>query len=464
MNVASYGISYPSIGPGALLDVRPSGVVDQQTLLEPGFPYGEDLLQFIWELRSFDQRDLRTTDGRVVEVLRAGTIQRNSGPDLSGALIRIDGQLWAGNVEVHLRSSEWNAHGHQFDHAYDNVILHVVYQHDTEVSTTKGTVPPTLELMPRVRLASVAMHRDLMLSRTRIPCSGSIHDVDQGLIDRWLEQVLHDRLERKGAEVETLYRRLGNDPRETFYHLLLRGFGFNVNAEAFSMLAIALPLRTLLKYRDDPFRTEALLFGQAGMLRTDLTEEHPRRLQDEHRLLAQLHGLRPAPLAAWKFGRMRPANFPTIRIAQLAQLISRSDGAFSSLLEQDDPTALRSALDVEAAGYWREHYRFDHPSAPSAKRLGRPAIDGIIINAVVPYLYSLHRLRADPNSAERALRLLCALPTERNKVTAEWEAVGVRVGSAARSQALLELTKAFCGQRRCLSCAIGADLLQRPHP
>ncbi|MEO8589993.1 MAG: DUF2851 family protein [Flavobacteriales bacterium] len=438
--------------------------VDLWTLLEPGFPYGEDLLQFIWESQLFDRGGLQTTDGRSIEVLNPGRVQRNSGPDLCEALIRIDDQLWAGNVEVHLRSSEWNAHGHQGDPAYDNVVLHVVYQHDRDVRTTKGVLPPTLELMSRVPLGSVAIHRDLMLNQSWVPCAGSVHHVDPRLIEGWLGRVLLERLDRKAAEVEAMFHQLGNDPRETFYHLLLRGFGLNVNADPFGMLAVALPLRILEKYRDDPFRTEALLFGQAGLLRTDFVDDHPRRLQEEHRLLAQLHGLRPAPLSAWKFGRIRPANFPTIRIAQLAQLIARSDGAFGSLLDQDDPLALCATLDVEAGGYWHDHYQFDRIAMPSIKRLGRSAAEGIIINTIVPYLFAMKRLRGDTALAERALRFLGALPAERNSISKAWERIGVQAGCAAHSQALLELKNAYCGQRRCLSCVIGAALLKHPIP
>ena len=438
--------------------------VDHRTLLEPSFPYGEDLLQFIWESQCFDQRDLRTTDGRSIEVLNAGRIQQNSGPDLSEALIRIDGQLWAGNIEVHLRSSDWNTHGHQFDPAYDNVTLHVVYQRDRAVLTSKGAELPTIELMDRVRLDSVSQHRDLMLSRAWVPCAGSIDRVDPELIDRWLERVLLQRLERKADEVEGLFRRLGDDPRETFYNVLLRALGSKVNAEPFGMLANALPLRVLLKYRDDPFRIEALLFGQAGLLRTDFVEDYPRRLQAEHQLLAQLHGLRPAPLAAWKFGRMRPANFPTLRIAQLTQFITRSDGAFSSLLDEDDTFVLRTALDVEASGFWNDHFTFGQVATASPKRLGGSAADGIIINAIVPYLFAQKRLRGDDASAERALHLLRRLPAERNSITHGWAALGVRIDNAAHSQALLELKNRYCGQRRCLSCVIGTELLKHANP
>lgn len=437
---------------------------ERNALLEPGFPYGEDLLQFIWESQLFERRGLHTTDGRAVEVLRPGKVQGNSGPDLSGALVRIDGQLWAGNVEVHLRSSEWNAHGHQLDHAYDNVVLHVVYEHDGSASTTKGIAPPTLELMSRVDPTSIVRHRELMESRAWVPCAASINAVDPAIVDAWLERILIERLERKAAGVEALHERLGRDARETFYHLLLRSFGSNVNAEPFGMLGFALPLRILEKYKDDPFRTEALLFGQAGLLRTDLIDEHPRRLQDEHRILSHLHGLKPAPLSAWKFGRMRPSNFPTVRIAQLAQLIARSDGGFGSLLDVDDPLEVRAALDVEAGLYWREHYQFDREAAPSSRRLGAAAADGIIINAIVPYLLAMKRIRGDARAAQRGLGLLRNLPPERNSITRRWEELGVDLRSAARTQALLELKDLYCGQRRCLSCVIGAELLRHTHP
>ncbi|HRH37573.1 MAG TPA: DUF2851 family protein, partial [Flavobacteriales bacterium] len=215
------------------------------TLLDPAFPYGEDLLQFIWEQRMFDQRNLRTTDGRDVEVLKAGRIQQDSGPDLSDARIRIDDQLWAGNVEVHLRSSEWNAHGHTRDPAYDSVVLHVVYEHDVEVHTSSGAVIPTVELYPRISTESIKLYHALMRGKGFVPCSGLVQGVDMAKTSAWLERMLIHRLERKTKEVEALYLKLANDPAETLYHMLARSFGLKVNAEPFSMLAHALPLKVI---------------------------------------------------------------------------------------------------------------------------------------------------------------------------------------------------------------------------
>jgi hypothetical protein len=435
------------------------GPVASSVLLDPAFPYGEDLLQFIWEQGLYDARALRTTDGRPVEVVKPGRIQRDSGPDLTDARVRIDGQLWAGAVEVHLRSSEWTAHRHHADPAYRNVVLHVVYEHDAEVSN-HGRHLPTVELHRRIPPESIAAYHALMRGKGFVPCANQLPAV-RDAAGIWLERVLVERLEHRTAHVEALYRSLGNDPAGTFYHLLARAFGLKVNAEPFGMLARALPLKLLLKYRDDALRTEALLFGQAGLLGVDFVDEHPRRLQHEHALLARLHALRPMPVAAWKFARMRPVNFPTVRIAQLAALVMRCDGDLGALLQAPDIKALRGLLDVEAGPYWRDRYTFDRPSPPKPKRLGRAGADHLIINAVVPGLFALGGLHGRADQRERALRLLEELPAEDNAVLRGWAALGVPAGNAARGQALMELRDRYCTARRCLSCGIGNQLLRR---
>lgn len=449
---------YGSSAEGNLRMIRT--VPDGPLLLEPGFPYGEDLLQFIWESRLFEHHALRTTDGRALEVLRPGRIQQNSGPDLLDAQLRIDGQLWAGTVEVHLRSSEWNAHGHQFDPAYENVVLHVVYEHDAEVRTAQGRVLPTIELLPRIASESIAMHHALMRDQGFVPCAGKMDRMDITRLSPWLERVLVERLERKTLEVERLFQQLNGDAAETLYHMLARAFGLKVNAEPFSMLAHALPLRTLQKYRDDALRTEALLFGQAGLLQVDFVDEHPRLLQREHALLSRLHDLKPAPVAAWKFGRMRPVNFPTIRIAQFAQVLQTCTGGLSDLLQAEHVGEIHCMLNITAGEYWNTRYQFDVPSAERPKRLGRAGADHIIINALVPVLFALGRIQGDQALADRAMDLLEELPPEANAVLEQWADVGLVADTAARGQALLELKSSYCAAKRCLSCAIGNQLLR----
>ena len=430
-------------------------------LFDARFPYREELLQFIWEQQLFERKDLRTVDGELVEVLKPGRLHKNSGPDLQDGQVRIGGQLWAGNIEIHIKSSEWFAHGHEKDPTYDNVVLHVVFEHDMDIRTNVGARIPTLELKDRIQPESVAAYQELMHAQSWIPCASQFAQADQSRLSMWLERLLIERLERKCAEVETIYRQLGNDAAETFWHMLARGFGFKTNAEPFGILARVLPLKVLLKYRGDPFRLESLLFGQAGLLQVDFLDDHPQRLQHEHRVLAGLHALKPAPLAAWSFGRLRPPNFPTIRLAQLAQLIAKSDGTFSQLLEHDDPASILGHLDVEAIGYWTDHYRFDRETDPTPKRLGRSSAELLIINTIVPYLFAMGRARGDEALQERALKLLERLPPEHNTILEGWAKLGLKADTAARSQALIELKNSYCGQRRCLSCVIGVDLLRK---
>ena len=433
-------------------------VLATDILLDPAFPYGEEFLQFIWEAGLYDASGLCTTDGRSLEVLHAGRIQHGSGPDLQHARIRIGEQLWVGNVEVHRRASEWNAHGHHRNPAYNNVILHAVYLHDADVRTAEGNSPPTVELRSRLNEANVALHHRLMRDEGWVPCAKDLHHVESDRVRLWLERLMVERLERKTLEVEALYKRLGNDPVETFHHMLLRGFGFKVNTEAFAMLANALPGKLLKRYRGDALRTEAMLFGQAGLLDGAYLDDHPQRLQVEYRILAHLHGLRPMPAVAWKFGRMRPSNLPSLRIAQLAALIEARPDLMHCMTEEDDPSRILDALDIEAGGYWRDHYLFDRLSPARSKRLGARAAAGIVINTVAPYLFAMGRIRGHQSFQDRALELLERMPPERNSVIDGWAELGLVADNAASGQALIELKNRYCSERRCLFCAIGTRL------
>ncbi|MCC7502757.1 MAG: DUF2851 family protein [Flavobacteriales bacterium] len=437
---------------------------EHDVLLDPSFPYREELLQFIWEQGLFHRHGLRTVDGEPVEVMQAGVRQANSGPDLVDATVRIGGQLWAGTVEVHVRASEWYAHGHHTDPAYDNVVLHVVWVHDMDVRTSGGGRPPAVVLKDLVDPQRLAVFADLMKRKAWVPCERQVAGVGEKVVDDQLEQVLRARLERKAAEVQLLHERLGNDPLATLHHMLLRAMGSKVNAEPFSMLANALPIKTLLKVRDDAARTEALLFGQAGLLQVDFLDEYPRLLQQEHALLARLHDLRPAPVAAWKFGRLRPSAFPSLRIAQYAQLIMQHGNSLMDLLETEDVDQLTARLNVAASTYWNTHHRFDQLSPESVKRLGADAVEHILINAVVPLRLGLGRTLGRKRMSAGAAELLRQLPPERNVIMRGWASLGIQAGDAARSQALIELKNHSCALRRCLTCGIGRDLLKRSSP
>lgn len=430
----------------------------------PEFPHGEDLLQFIWEQQLFVRQDLTTVEGHTVEVVKPGRLQPNSGPDFQDGRVRLDGQLFAGNIEVHVRASEWFLHSHHEDPAYDNVILHIVHTYDMDVRTSKGGRIPTLVLGDRISKASLVAYERLMHTKAWVPCEGSIGSVDPARIDFWLERLLVERLERKTEDVEQTMARCSGNEAEAFHQHLAAGFGFKVNAEPFAQLARALPLKVLLKYRDDAFRTEALVLGTAGLLQVDFVDEHPRRLQEEFKALAALHGLKPLSPAIWKFGRLRPANFPTVRVVQFARLFTKVDGAFSRLLEQERAADLVTLLEVEADGYWRDHWLLDKSAKPEPKRLGRTAAELLVINVIVPFLFAVGRVRGKPEVADRALGLLEQLPPEANNIVEGWESLGIHASTAARTQPLLELKNEYCGQRRCLHCVIGTELLKRPAP
>lgn len=430
----------------------------------PDFPHGEDLLQFIWEQQLFARQELRTVEGHAVEVVKAGRLQTNAGPDFHDGRIRFDGQLFAGNIEVHVRASEWFLHKHHEDPAYDNVILHVVHTHDMDVRTSKGGRVPTLVLGGRLSKERLTAYERLMHTKAWVPCANTIGTVDPTRIDLWLERLLIERLERKTKEVEQLIVRCGGDEAEAFHQHLAAGFGFKVNADPFAQLARALPLKVLLKHRDDALRTEALVLGTAGFLQVDFVDEHPRLLQEEFKALAALHGLKPLSPAIWKFGRLRPANFPTVRLVQFARLFSKLDGAFDRLLEQERAADLVALLEVEADGYWRDHWLLDKAARPEPKRLGRTASELLVINVIVPFLFAVGRRHGKPELADQALGLLGQLPPETNSVVGGWESLGVHARNAARTQPLLELKNEYCGQRRCLHCVIGTELLKRPSP
>ncbi len=409
------------------------------SLLEPGFPYGEDLLQFIWEARLFDHRSLRTVDGHDVDILSPGRIQKNSGPDLDGAVVRIREQLWAGTVEVHLRSSEWNTHGHQFDPAYDNVVLHVVHEHDAEVRTASGMRPPTLELKSRIKEDGMANYHRMMTSGSFVPCADQLKNADPLQVSLWLENLLRQRFDRKVERAQELHAWYEGEEAQLLYHLLLEGFGMRTNAGACGMLARSLPLRLLLKYRDDHFRLDALLLGTAGLLPQD--DQH-RMMRTEFALLSLMHSIPAIPAVAWKMGRIRPVNHPRSRLMQFRQLFVHLQGEFDRLLMFTDLDQVRKT--------------FTAPALP----LGRSAIDHLIINVVVPMLFFKGRTYGRPQLEQNAIELLEQLAPEKNDVLEGWARCGMKARSAAHGQALLELKELYCSRRLCLSCGIGKSLLK----
>ncbi len=423
----------------------------------------EDFLHYLWRLARFDLRNLRSTDGARLTIQDFGNHNTNAGPDFSHARVRISGIQWAGNVEIHVRSSEWYDHGHETDPAYENVVLHVVFEEDRPVYRSDGSLIPCLELRGRIPPGIMDTYQRLQHNEHWIPCQNQLHQVAESKRHIWQETLLAERMTERAARFEERVEASGRDWEGAFYQSLARSLGGRVNAEAMDMLARSLPLSVLRKYAHSLIQLEALLFGQSGLLPREpghATDAYVRLLQREYELLSVKHDLRPIPMTAWRYLRLRPNNFPTVRIAQLAALLRRSSQLFGKALAAAGVVELRNMFVVSLSNYWRTHYRFGtEPTVPGERRLGRTAIDSILINTVVPAYCTYAKLRVDDRYRERAIGLLESLPAEKNRLLEGWRKLGWPARSAAEGQALLQLKQHYCNASRCTACAIGCAIL-----
>ncbi|WP_367392216.1 DUF2851 family protein [Lewinella sp. LCG006] len=421
----------------------------------------EDFLHFVWRLRRFRLTELKTTTGQALEIIHPGQHNHHAGPDFLDARIRIDGTLWAGNVEMHLRSSEWHAHKHQDDPNYNNVILHVVLEEDVVIRHHDGERIPCLDLRNYLPVGLAKQYLRLLHSENWVPCQQQLYIVPEITFNLWLDRLLVERLEERTQALEERLNRNGGDWEETFYQSLAWGFGLKVNADPFLMLAESLPLKTLLRHKNSLPQMEALLFGQAGLLEETFADEYPRQLQKEYQFLKQKYQLQPMSGNHWKFMRMRPANFPSVRIAQWTTLLFRTGQLFSKMLVAQNLREIENAFVVELSNYWQTHFRFDKASKKSAKTLGKARIHLLVINIIAPFIFLYGKKRGADLYQERALRLMEAVPAENNHILAEWKALGIEAKQAGQSQALLQLKNSYCQEKRCLDCAIGCSILKR---
>lgn len=415
----------------------------------------EDLLYFLWKTKSFDLGNLKTTDGKEIEIIKFGNQNYNSGPDFSNAKIKIDGTLWAGNVEMHVYASDWEKHSHDVDKAYDNVILHVVFEYDKEVYTTTEHLIPCIELKNKIDKNLLKNYTRLINNNMWIPCERSIHQVDNFTFSLWMQRLVIERLESKVQYLATILDLYQNDWEETLYIALMRYMGAKVNTEPFETLAKNLPYRTLLKNKDNLQKVEALLFGQAGMLLADFEEDYFQQLKQEYLFLAQKYTLKHISPVSWKFARMRPAGFPTVRIAQVAQILYKNLHLFSKIKEIENIDVLRSLFEVTPSEYWENHYRFGKISASKSKTLSKSFIDLIIINVFAPILFLYGKHLGEDVYKDKAIGLLEELKPEKNMIVDKYKHLGIKARSAADSQALLQLKNNYCDKKRCMSCAIG---------
>lgn len=421
----------------------------------------EELLHYVWRLKRFDLANLRTTDGQPVDILRSGELNRDGGPDFTNSQLRIGDTFWAGNVEMHLRSSDWLQHKHQDDRAYDNVILHVVLEEDMPIYRSSGERLPCLELRRRIYPEVFKTYHRLLHNEYWIACQHQFHEVEHIVKRLWLDRLMVERLEKKSLLIAQRLKANKKDWEQTFYQSLAWNFGVKVNADAFEQLARAMPLKILAKHKNNLLQLEALLFGQAGLLGQDFQDEYPQKLQKEYRFFQKKYKLDPINPDQWKFLRMRPANFPTIRIAQLAMLIHQSSHLFSKILAADNLREVENMFELKISSYWHDHYLFDRESPPKSKSLGPATIHSFILNSIAPILFLFGKERDELRIREKAMQLLEETPAEENAIIGQWSALGLNAVSALDSQALLQLKNNYCDNKRCLECAIGCAILKR---
>ena len=422
----------------------------------------EEFLHYLWKYSLYDQDSLIDDDGNKIIVINPGEYNHDSGPDFFNARILIAGTEWAGNVEIHNRSSQFNNHGHNCDHAFDNVILHVVSENDKKVFNSRGDELLTVEI--RYDHTYYDKYSDLINNPFVIACQHEIRKIDSFYLRHWLHSLLVERLEVKSEAIMKIFAETGNDWDETFYRILSKYFGFRVNTEPFEMLASALPFRIIRKHSDNRFQIEALLFGCAGMLeeglfREALSDKYYKDLTKEYRILSAKYSLKPIHGWLWKFSRLRPVNFPTVRISQLSEMLSVAGGLFSRVLNATDINQLKELLESSASAYWDDHYIFGKKSMRISKKTGSQATDIFLINAVIPIIFTYGRFHDRHDICERALTFLEETDAETNTLISDWKTAGIEPESAFYSQALLQLTDGYCRKRKCLDCRIGYKII-----
>ncbi len=418
----------------------------------------EEFLQFIWKTKLFKNHELHSTNGDQLEIIEIGKHNKDAGPDFFDARIKINEVLWAGNVEIHVKSSMWHQHKHHKDEAYNNVILHVVFENDVEVFLSDKRKLPCLILEFDEELFYT--YKQLMDSAQWIPCHKEIKTVAHFFVKNWLDRMILERLERKAFEVKNILSLNKNSWEESFYQLISRYFGMKVNADPFQQLSQALPLKTLARQKNSLLQIEALLFGQAGMLSESLQDEYYQKLQREYLFLAGKYKLSPLPAHRWKWLRLRPGNFPTIRIAQLAALIHKSSSLFSKILESPKYENLTTLFHFQVSDYWNSHYRFAVKSKSRNKAPGKMMINSLLINSIVPILFCYGAETGKVHIKEKALQLLEEIPPENNSIIRKWKEAGIKAESAWHSQALLQLKENYCNPFKCLQCEFGNRIIR----
>ena len=429
----------------------------------------EQLLHYTWKHKLLPLTELKTTDGREVEIIDVGLQNHNAGPDFFNAKVKIGGTLWVGNVEIHSRASDWRSHGHDCDPRYDNVVLHVCETVNCDVQTSAGHYIPQVQL-------SVPQHirehySELLETDQYPPCYRIIPDLTRLTVHSWLAALQTERLERKTEDIRRRAERCGGSWEDAYFVTLARNYGFSINSDTFEQWAYNVSLQAVGHHRDNLFQIEAIFMGQAGLLELDTIPQHYQqdalndgyftKLRNEYQYLAHKFGMKPMDSSLWNFLRLRPQNFPHIRLSQLANLYYQRKSGLSQLLECKTVEQLKELLSSHVTPYWETHYTFGSLSAKNEKHLSYGSLNLLIINTAIPMLFAMGRHQQKEEYCDRAIDLLEQLRPENNHIIRMWQQCGLPVQSAGDSQALIQLKKEYCDRRDCLRCRIGYEYLKR---
>ena len=419
----------------------------------------EAFLHYLWKFQKFNNLSLKTTSGEDISIINSGQYLELSGPDFFNAQICIGNQKWAGNIEIHLKSSDWYIHHHEEDRAYENVILHVVWEHDTEIFRKNNIEIPVLELQYFVDPKVVASYQVLQSKKSWIYCENQLQGFSDFILNNWLERLFFERLERKSKPIFELLNETNSDWEAVLFLLFAKNFGLNTNGELFLTIAKAIPFSVIRKESFELENLEALLFGTAGLLDKDVEDTYASDLRFRYHFLANKYQLQKPVIQAVQFFKHRPDNFPTIRLAQLAALYHSNHNLFSNLIGLSSLKEMYTILSVTTSNYWMTHYQFDSTSPFKKKQLSQSFIDLVVINTIAPLQFAFAKSQGK-EITEEVIQLFKDIKAEKNVILDKFKLVGIVAKNAFDSQSLLQLKNEYCNKSNCLQCAIGIELLK----
>lgn len=420
----------------------------------------ENLLHFLWQNLLFETTNIKSIDGAEIQILNRGTLNTDAGPDFMNAKVKINQTVWAGSIEIHVKSGDWQLHNHHRDKNYNNAILHVCWEYDKPAYRNDGSEIICITLKERVKTDLLDRYTYLMNNKSSIPCSYFIKNIDELTWKMWEERMVVERLESKTLEIFKTLEKCNSDWHQAFYEKIAWSHGLKINADTFQNLATHIPIKILSKHKSNLIQIEALLFGTAGFLSNEKGDDYYLKLRKEYTFLKHKYNLTECSITSWKFLRLRPANFPTVRIAQFAFLIHKAENLFSKILEKPDVKYIESLLKSGISEYWETHYNFGTTSIKKQKNIGNFSIYITIINTIVPFIFAYGKYKDIDELKEKAISILQKLNAENNTVIKKWIELGVYPKNAFQTQAVLQLNNEYCNKYNCLNCNIGFKILK----